>query len=152
MGLGYLIIWLILLIIIITISILVFKAILKKKYFISIIALGILCAIFLWIADTSGTFTSTGVKSGKLYIVYSGTGSMGSSASYDIIEDGILKEDGKIYKGGLSMEMKFGWRFKAIKPGTCQIKVNVYSCGDISDIHIYNVTVDQNLDITYELE
>ena len=46
----------------------------------------------------------------------------------------------------------FGWYFKPINSGNCTITVDRYDFGDISYTDIYNVTVDENMKITYTME
>lgn len=49
----------------------------------------------------------------------------------------------------------FGWYFKPINSGNCTITVDRYDSviiGDISYTDIYNVTVDENMKITYTME
>ena len=94
-------------------------------------------------------FVKTCIKSGNLQIIYDGTSSMGSNASYYISDDTVIAETERIDKRFLMTEKKFGWRFKPLKSGNCTIIVEKYDCADLTFVEIYDISVDENLDIEY---
>ncbi|MDE6745195.1 MAG: hypothetical protein K2J72_01010, partial [Oscillospiraceae bacterium] len=87
---------------------------------------------------------------GLLKIVYSGTTSMGSYAKYTISDNTVLIECEEIDRHHFSpIAIDFGWKFKPIHAGNCTIITEQWDCGDFSFAEIYDVTVDENLDIRY---
>lgn len=125
----------------------------RKKNWLKII--GMLCVIaeILVILIDSGLFLRTGIRSDRMRIIYSGTTSKGSFATYEMKSQGIIEEIKEIeHDNFLSMNIKFGWDFKAIKPGKCHILVSRYDCAWLSHVYDYTVVVDDKLHIKYELE
>lgn len=87
---------------------------------------------------------------GLLEIVYSGTTSMGSYAKYTISDNTVLFECEEIDRMYFpSVAIDFGWKFRPVHPGNCTIITEQWDCGDFSFAEIYDVTVDENLDISY---
>ena len=43
----------------------------------------------------------------------------------------------------------FGWKFRPVRPGNCTVITEQWDCGDFSFAEIYDVTVDENLDLNY---
>ena len=81
-------------------------------------------------------------------------------AEYEITGDDILSVHDTIGISATIMPVgsagedfeTFGWYFKPINSGNCTITVDRYDFGDISYTDIYNVTVDENMKITYTME
>ena len=106
-----------------------------------------------------------------LRVLYQGTGSA-NRAEYAITGDDILAESDTIgfisATKGITVERLnaaprtgiagdfdfnvFGWDFTPINSGNCTITVDRYEAGIVSYTDIYNVTVDENMKITYTLE
>lgn len=99
-----------------------------------------------------------------LRVLYQGTG-LGNRAEYAITGDDILAESDTIGitaerpnaapRTGFAGEFDFnvfGWNFIPINSGKCTITVDRYEVGIVSYTDIYNVTVDENMKITYTME
>lgn len=99
-----------------------------------------------------------------LRVLYQGTCS-GNRAEYAITGDDILAESDTIGitaerpnaapRTGFAGEFDFnvfGWNFMPINSGNCTITVDRYETGIVSYTDIYNVTVDENMKITYTME
>ena len=116
---------------------------------------GSLCggAIILAIMIDSGLFLRTGIHSDRLRIIYSGTTSLGSHAIYEMDPQGIIEEVNSIrHNKMLSMDIKFGWDFKAIRSGKCHLLVSRYDGACLSNVYDYTVVVDDKLHIQYEIK
>lgn len=93
---------------------------------------------------------ASGNDEGLLEIVYSGTTSMGSYAKYIISDNTVLiewEEIDRMYFPSVAIE--FGWKFRPVHTGNCTIITEQWDCGDFSFAEIYDVTVDESLDISY---
>lgn len=150
MGLNFLICNLIWLIILLVCLFLIVNRLEKRKVLQGILAgLVLFLCIFIWIYSTGGVL-HTGISFGKLYVIFSGTGSMGSYAEYELNQTGVVEEERGIGSGGIfSMDIQYGWVFKAVNPGTCQIIVKDYAFGDVDGSYVYDVIVDKDMNITY---
>lgn len=150
MGLNFLIYNLIWLIILLVCLFLIVNRLEKRKVLQGIFAgLVLFLCVFFWFYSM-GFFLHTGVSCGKLYVVFSGTDSMGSYAEYELNQTGVIEEARGIGSGGIfSMDIQYGWVFKAVNPGACQIIVTDHAFGEIDGIYVYDVIVDKDMNITY---
>ena len=152
MGLPYLIIWSFILIIFCTFfGLLIYSIVKKYKIFIGLFSILIVSGILL-ICYRQGTFLKTKVHNQYIYIIGEGTGSAGSGARYSLEGDDILIEKEKIYRGGLTLAMKFGWKFEAIDSGECSIIYEETNFGQWQDPIIYHITVDEDLNVEMKID
>lgn len=103
-----------------------------------------------------------------LSIVYNGTFSAGDRAVYSLSEENVIAEDNTagiaanretthdgiiISKGTADFDYYYsGWDFIPVNAGNCTITVLIFAGGYNSYTDTYNVTVDENMKITYTLE
>lgn len=117
------------------------------KSLLTIAAVIFVCLIIFAAVKLPAVF---GKDDGLLEIVYSGTGSMGSYAKYTISDNTILIECEEIDRMYFpSVAIDFGWKFRPVRPGNCTVITEQWDCGDFSFAEIYDVTVDENLDLNY---
>lgn len=111
-------------------------------------------AVILVILIDSGLFLRTGIYSDRLRIIYSGTTSKGSFATYEMKSQGIIEEIKEIEHDSIlsPMNIKFGWDFKAIKPGKCHLLVSTYDGMCLSNVYDYTIVVDDKLHIQYKMK
>lgn len=122
----------------------------KKVIVKSLITLAAAAAVCFVIFAAATFLVKTRKDNGLLKIVYSGTTSMGSYAKYTISDNTVLIECEEIDRYHFSpIAIDFGWKFKPIHAGNCTIITEQWDCGDFSFAEIYDVTVDENLDISY---
>ena len=153
MGLNFVAGWLILFALFMVVIKLIQCGKQRKKTWLKIV--GMICGIvvMLTILIDSGLFLRTGINSDRLRVIYSGTTSMGSYAIYEMKPHGIIEETNEIQHDNiLSMNIKFGWDFKAIKSGKCHLLVSTYDGASLSDVYDYTVVVDDKLHMKYEVK
>ncbi|MBQ4537817.1 MAG: hypothetical protein II994_09420 [Lachnospiraceae bacterium] len=92
--------------------------------------------------------SETKAKGTEFQIVQMGTGSMGSRGNYIMEPEGILVEVDEISEG--SSITRFGWKYQAVAAGECMVLVHQFDCADFWDVNAYRVTVDENLNVSYE--
>ncbi len=92
----------------------------------------------------------TTVQKDTLRIVNSGTGSLGSDAFYDMDGTDVLEETGAVGKRYGFTWIKFGWTFRAKKPGTSIIVVVQREGAGLGQVDAYRVTADDALRVSYE--
>lgn len=125
----------------------------SKKYFVAGIAIISLYGVFLlseYYRLISFETYGTKVQKDTLRIVNSGTGSLGSCAFYSMDGTDVLEETGTVAKRYGLMNKKFGWTFRAKKPGTGVIVVVQEETGRLAYVDAYRVTADDALQVSYE--
>lgn len=126
---------------------LIFCGLQQKKRLKSIVGVTILIAMIAFCVYKQGVFCFTHARKDTLFIVNKGTGSLGSHAVYEMDRTDVMKEVEKIYKSFAGE--KFGWKFQAVKEGSCYIAVTQYDGGQLSHTYVYEVTVDEDLNVSY---
>jgi len=86
------------------------------------------------------------VKDNTVTILNSGTGSMGSNATYDYSAEGIIKEISQP-RYNYYMDEKFGYTFESISPGEINLLVIEIDCGNIAYADVYRVEVCDDLSL-----
>lgn len=122
----------------------------KKVIVNSLLTIAAAAAVCLIIFTAASYLVKHRKDDGLLKIVYSGTTSKGSYAKYTISDNTVLSECEEINSHHFSpIAIDFGWKFKPVHAGSCTIITEQWDAIDFSFAEIYDVTVDENLDISY---
>ena len=116
--------------------------------------ISLLTALFIYCVYNSISYNHLETKSSgkELYVIHTNNN---LSASEDfgfgdcIIEDAdVIKLSKEFSKERFKIGKKTGFLFTAKKQGTTNILIKII--GDVDEIHVYRVTVDESLNISYE--
>ena len=108
--------------------------------------LALFACIALFCIFKSGLHVHTGAFGNRFTYKYHGTSSMGSCSEFYIDDPSILVPVSQLKYGLIPNYISYGYRFKAIKSGECDLIVWQHDC---SNINVYHITVDENLKCSY---
>lgn len=99
----------------------------------------------------NGTVTEV-TKDGILRVTDDGTASMGSYWEAEILGDAVAQTDEYTVSTGFftGTRLRSVFEFEAVKEGSALVLVSAMHTGDLQYTNMYSVTVDEDLNISYE--